>query len=132
MSAKNTISEFNTSIEKGAMLSQDQLSEFNCYFKSFNSMEKQFVEYRSYAEDIITVTKKALSTRLLELENDTKKYYDAEQINLHKLANNLSTIQQMSENMTLFEDQINKTLDKIFADYSEKRIKDAKAAIDLQ
>jgi hypothetical protein len=78
VSAKNTISEFNTSIEKGAMLSQDQLSEFNCYFKSFNSMEKQFVEYRSYAEDIITVTKKALSTRLLELENDAKKYYDAE------------------------------------------------------
>ncbi len=38
----------------------------------------------------------------------------------------------MRENMTLFEDQILKSLDQILEDYSQFRSKDSKAASDLQ
>jgi hypothetical protein len=59
--AKRTISDLNTLIEQGAFLSQDQLSKFDSHYKSLSSMEKQFFEHRSDAEDIINVTKRTLN-----------------------------------------------------------------------
>ena len=69
---------------------------------------------------------------MFNLEKEAKTFYETDKPDLNKLAMNLSTIQQMSENMSLFEEQIKKTMDKVFEDYSEKRSKDPKAAIDLQ
>jgi hypothetical protein len=41
-------------------------------------MEKQFLEHRSDADDIIVATKRTLNQRLLDLEKEAKTYYDAE------------------------------------------------------
>jgi hypothetical protein len=74
-----------------------------------------------------------LSRKLSLLKKNAKEHYaDQSSLNLFKLSMILCEIQQMSENMTLFEEQIMKTLDQILDDYAQFRIKDPKAASDLQ
>ena len=57
------------------------------------SIKKQFIDYRNDAEEIINATEKTLNNKLLDLERESKTFYDNDDsINLYKLACNLSTI----------------------------------------
>lgn len=94
-------------------------------------------EYLGIARDVVEQSiqdvEDTLTQKLNKLKKNGKEFYsDPSSINLNRLSLILCEIQQMRENMTLFEDQISKTLDSIIEDYKQFRAKDSKAASKLQ
>lgn len=119
------VKQFNKKINEGSEIPADEFEAFGVFYKSLKSILQYLKIARNVVEQSIEEVERTLSRKLSSLKKNAKEYYaDESSINLFKMSLILCEIQQMCENMTLFEDQIMKTLDQILDDYSQFRAKD--------